>query len=127
MDAALKQKWVDALKSGEFRQTTGVLAKDDCYCCLGVLCTVAGAQWTDYEGIGEDAEGFGVTHSYRNVPVLDGECLSSGEDGELGDVGLQKFGMDKEIQARLIEMNDGWKETPQHSFVEIAEYIDKNL
>lgn len=40
------QKWVDALRSGEFQQTTGKLgavAADGsrAYCCLGVLCEVA--------------------------------------------------------------------------------------
>jgi hypothetical protein len=33
--------WVEALESGEFQQTTGVLTnKDDKDCCLGVACKV---------------------------------------------------------------------------------------
>lgn len=41
------QKWVEALKSGEFKQTTGALhivdvledgSQDSGYCCLGVAC-----------------------------------------------------------------------------------------
>lgn len=35
-------KWVDALKSGNFKQTKDKL-KDDCgYCCLGVACVIEG-------------------------------------------------------------------------------------
>jgi len=51
-------EWLQALESGRFRQTTGVLAeylssKKLGYCCLGVLCRVQGTlnkqgnQWND--------------------------------------------------------------------------------
>lgn len=38
MDPDIKQRWVAALRSGEYPQTTGRLRADDAYCCLGVLC-----------------------------------------------------------------------------------------
>lgn len=42
MDAKVKTKWVDALRSGEYKQASGVLRDDnDAFCCLGVLCDVA--------------------------------------------------------------------------------------
>lgn len=42
MDAAIKQKWVTALRSGDYLQARGALRKGkDGYCCLGVLCRVA--------------------------------------------------------------------------------------
>ncbi len=31
-------KWVEALKSGEFKQAQKQLRNDDAYCCLGVAC-----------------------------------------------------------------------------------------
>lgn len=34
-------QWIEALESGEFTQTTGVLRDDKGYCCLGVACEVA--------------------------------------------------------------------------------------
>ena len=34
--------WVKALRSGEYKQTTGQLRKDDGYCCLGVACDLYG-------------------------------------------------------------------------------------
>ncbi len=41
MDALIKNKWIEALKSGEYKQGTGRLRKtDNRYCCLGVLCDV---------------------------------------------------------------------------------------
>src|SRR4051812_2834892 len=32
------RKWVEALRSGRFKQTRGVLTNDEGYCCLGVAC-----------------------------------------------------------------------------------------
>lgn len=34
------QKWVDALRSGEYVQGRNSLLKDNTYCCLGVACEV---------------------------------------------------------------------------------------
>lgn len=35
------KKWVRALRSGEYKQTTGCLrSSQDGYCCLGVLCDI---------------------------------------------------------------------------------------
>lgn len=34
------RKWVDALRSGGFQQSTGALRKGDAFCCLGVACEV---------------------------------------------------------------------------------------
>lgn len=48
MDATLKRKWVEALRSGEYVQGKQCLQSEGRYCCLGVLCVVAGI------GIGRD-------------------------------------------------------------------------
>jgi hypothetical protein len=46
----IKERWIDALISGEYRQGTGQL-KDESgnYCCLGVLCDIVkeevGGEW----------------------------------------------------------------------------------
>lgn len=37
----IKEQWVNALRSGVFRQGRRYLAKDGGYCCLGVLCELA--------------------------------------------------------------------------------------
>lgn len=45
MDAAIKEEWVTALRSGNYKQGRSYLHKrrtsGDSYCCLGVLCEVA--------------------------------------------------------------------------------------
>jgi len=41
----LQKNWLAALRSGKYKQGTGFLRdKNDGYCCLGVLCDVAGWQ-----------------------------------------------------------------------------------
>ena len=35
------QKWVDALRSGKYKQGSDALVKGNEYCCLGVACAVA--------------------------------------------------------------------------------------
>ena len=48
------QKWVDALRSGEYKQTRGALRGDDegnepKFCCLGVACDLY-AKETNVDG-----------------------------------------------------------------------------
>lgn len=38
MNEAVKKKWLQALRSGEYEQGFYFLYKDDSFCCLGVLC-----------------------------------------------------------------------------------------
>jgi hypothetical protein len=38
MNPQIKEKWIDALRSNEYKQTQGYLHTSDGYCCLGVLC-----------------------------------------------------------------------------------------
>jgi hypothetical protein len=43
----LKQRWLDALRSGKYKQGKGALRTGkDHFCCLGVLCDISGAgEW----------------------------------------------------------------------------------
>lgn len=42
MNPEVKQKWVRALRSGEYNQTQGALQDRKGFCCLGVLCDISG-------------------------------------------------------------------------------------
>lgn len=46
----IKERWVAALRSGDYRQTKGALRDSDGFCCLGVLCEITkeetGLEWT---------------------------------------------------------------------------------
>lgn len=41
MKPAIKQLWIDALRSGDYRQGRGCLSADGKFCCLGVLTDLA--------------------------------------------------------------------------------------
>ena len=40
MNHAIAKQWVAALRSEQYKQTTGALRKGDSFCCLGVLCNL---------------------------------------------------------------------------------------
>ncbi len=41
MNKEIKQKWVEALRSGEYKQGKGTLrTNNNLFCCLGVLCDI---------------------------------------------------------------------------------------
>jgi hypothetical protein len=42
MNPELKVKWVEALRSGKYTQGHTTFKSSEGYCCLGVLCVVAG-------------------------------------------------------------------------------------
>lgn len=54
-----RKEWIEALKSGEYKQGAGYLrTKDDEFCCLGVLCALAEAEMTLRIDDIDDAEEF---------------------------------------------------------------------
>jgi hypothetical protein len=128
MDAQLKAKWVEALRSGDFKQAQGVLhdAKTDSYCCLGVLCKVVGAEWGEFD---KEVDDYIVTKDH--VPVKDGELLGDTDGEELEPSACMQFGI--RDQSIFIGMNDGSGREgepgyePPKTFSEIADYIEKNL
>lgn len=102
MDAQLKQKWVEALRSGEYPQCQGMLhSKDGGYCCLGVAATVAGYK----------------IDRHRDEVVRPNGSIDESSYGALED-----FGLLSSVRGPLIEMNDRGK-----SFAEIADYIEANI
>ena len=46
MNSEYKIKWIDALRSGRYKQGAGYLrCAEDTFCCLGVLADVLGVEW----------------------------------------------------------------------------------
>jgi len=104
-----KEKWIAALRSGEFKQNTDGYLQDEenRYCCLGVACKIAHPK-LKIEGLCLiDIENFDQAQLKRiKVPsILKGDCSES----------------DSVVQ-KLTTMNDSGK-----SFKTIAAYIEKNL
>lgn len=99
MNAELKAKWVAALRSGDYKQTTGVLRLGDAFCCLGVLCEVAGVPAV--EG------GYRFSDGFVNFCILSGSMAK--------EVGQQSASV-------LVDLNDNGK-----PFTDIADWIEANV
>jgi len=70
----LKQKWIEALKSGDYIQGKGFLYMNNTYCCLGVLRKIARIQTTsDY-----------LLSDYKEDSCIRG--LSTDEQNKLADM-----------------------------------------
>ncbi len=83
--AELRDKWLKALRSGEYEQTIEVLHDNTGYCCLGVLCDISGlGEWD------------------TDVYLIDNDILST----DLGDK-ARDFGLDGTLAANLVSLNDG--------------------
>ena len=54
MKPDIKERWVDALLSGDYTQGKGRLQRDGSFCCMGVLCDLyskeTGTPWVLSEG-----------------------------------------------------------------------------
>lgn len=132
MNADVKQKWVAALRSGEYAQGKGVLRdNEDKFCCLGVLCDLA-----EKEGVVDSSQG-DDTWLYEGPGRPYGRDVSEVTlpDAVKDWAGLPK--VDPRIEAKKNEkvtpslsvLNDGWEYAgfPRHSFEEIADIIEEHL
>lgn len=107
MDAELKKKWVDALRSGEYQQGRHALRSGNGYCCLGVLCEVLGMEKYGTAMYMHDGYGIGLTIPSKMAAPL-GLMNPCYKDAEMP------------IRDRLMGMNDNELKT----FDQIADYIE---
>ncbi len=111
MDRTLVDKWVEALRSGEYEQGNGVLRSvNDKFCCLGVLFDVmvkeGRGKWVD----GPDAS----TRMYAEM----GGCTHS---AMLPEAAEREGIMDRLTMYDFVHMND----EALLSFTQIANAIEK--
>lgn len=115
MKAELKQKWIEALRSGAYEQgRTELKSTSDGktkHCCLGVLRECAGLPW--------ESRGTNV-HSF--LPPID---LDAG--GYLHQNECESLGLQPDIANELVKLNDGLYEREKHSFDQIADFIEANV
>lgn len=121
MDADLKAKWVAALRSGEYQQTTGALRKEGGYCCLGVLCDVAGATWS--RGDPNDRYWIATYNGEREEGVLPGSLARAIFGAyEHQDPRVIVYAGDRNHKTTLSVLNDDGK-----TFAELANIIEEQL
>lgn len=78
-----KEKWVAALRSGEFKQGRGALYKNGKYCCLGVADKIEG-----YEPDARDS----ILKHHENVPeIIRGDTELTARLATMNDEGGKSF------------------------------------
>lgn len=90
MKKSLADKWVKALRSGEYKQGAAVL-KDhgtNTYCCLGVLAEIIGC--SDVHQLGYETIMSRIKTVFGRIPSLDVQ-LSCLNDSGLGSVAPLSF------------------------------------
>lgn len=116
----LRQKWLNALRSGRYQQGRRHLRKDGRYCCLGVLCDVSGVgKWRYNERF--SCFSYGGDTPYNNatatVPELVREAVGLRDEG--GGAGNA---VGSKVYSGLIWLNDN----RELSFEEIADILEQN-
>lgn len=112
MNKRIKKSWIEALRSGKYKQGRGLLRAessvlneaDDTYCCLGVLFDLN--LKLDDDGWLKDDD---TTDYFSVMHYSDDEWPTDGfyNEGELSRKFLTAVGMEKPEEEALICLNDG--------------------
>lgn len=122
MDQEIKRNWVEALRSGEYRQTEGYLRTDEGHCCLGVLCDLAEKRGVVQGGHDGNRYGYGRWSESHTLPEEVMEWAGTrGDDNPMVTVYLgAEYGT---RSMPLAELNDTFK----WDFNQIADAIEEQL
>jgi hypothetical protein len=122
MNPRIKQRWLDALRSGEYKQTMENLQDSNGFCCLGVLCDLhaqeRGMNWV------KRTDGYELYGETQLLPLSVQEW--AGLDNHMGglvDFEYEKDGVMYVKSKSLPEINDAWNK----NFNEIADLIETQL
>lgn len=122
MQPEAKKVWVDALRSGEYKQARSQLCTPDGkMCCLGVLIDVAvDTNWVETT-VKEYPTGFSISTGW-GIAGKD-EFSTYLAENSLPQNLLKRFGISETEEADLINLND----TKRWNFGRIATWIERNL
>lgn len=116
------RRWVDALRSDEYKQYQGRLAKEGQngleYCCLGVLCELAVA-----EGVIAEKTTNNGCFGYEGANGLQAALPPPAVAGWVGLVGDSWEVEEENTNVELTSLNDDRNWT----FAEIADVIEENF
>jgi hypothetical protein len=114
MNPSVKKLWVDALRSGEYEQCTGILRDSfNRFCCLGVLCNlhamahpqIAASQKSAAFYMGQDTDVPNTVRDWAGLKEPEGEEVFVGK-----------------VKTSLARHNDGGA-----TFAQIADAIEGQL
>lgn len=114
MNQEIKEQWVEALRSGKYKQGQGQLRDDNNkFCCLGVLCNLHAQAHPEIAAQQEDPSSYLGGYEFPPKEVLKWAGLNS-EEGEFVD--------EKGEGQSLAELNDEGR-----TFRYLANRIEKFL
>ena len=119
MKAAVKKKWVEALRSGIYKQGRGQLVKEDKFCCLGVLCDLYGKTYKQGHWIGNQFTIRGRRFSLKLPPKV-------ARWAGLNEAATPQIVIKGE-NACLENQNDGSGTSSKKTFKQIAQAIEDQL
>jgi len=135
MEQKIKEKWIAALRSGNYEQGQGALRRADVtgdkYCCLGVLCEIVLDEGIEYDN-SEYPDENGPLERYLHEPdnsyyygcnLSEHTIGKNGISTELPFWLAEKLGVNSDVEADLICLND----RDEEDFKRIANYIEENL
>ncbi len=128
MNPTVKEKWVKALRSGEYNQGTGCLRSDNGHCCLGVLCDLYTKEFPDKSRWGFQIETIPSADGREGYEfsVTDGKQLIAADSLTLPKPVQEWAGLSENNPKvggeSLAELNDHG-----HSFNEISDLINAEL
>ena len=115
MNSQIKERWVRALRSGQYEQTKGILHNNQGYCCLGVLCDLYAKE--------HDVE-WQEPHEDNSFYTMNG-CGSTLPDVVVEWADVEDTSPDVTFKGRVISLanlNDSGK-----TFDQIAQVIEENF
>lgn len=116
MVKSIKERWIEALRSGKYVQGEGMLKTSDepdaQFCCLGVLADIQGCKWE---------EEFPIDYEFNGT-----------QDREVTYLGKGYIQPYEDVRGFLAESNDGGegglhKDFKKATFEEIADWIEEHL
>lgn len=142
MNPEIKDRWVRALRSGDYNQTSFRLSDENGDCCLGVLCKIAEQDQVVFASVSSGDSSYGVTyHSKIDADDRDNAVPPTAVASWAGlsdanpyvDIPVSMFDPDgapiavtsdgNTARTSLADLNDTYKFT----FDQIADIIEANL
>ncbi len=112
MKARVKKLWVDALRSGDYKQCRGQLRRDDTFCVYGVLCNLHAQAHPEIAAVQKHKSEY-----MGNVSMIPGEVLKWANLTCFVQVKIEK------TKAGLAYQNDHLRRT----FAQLANAIEAQL
>ena len=134
MNQEIKKKWLNALRSGDYKQGRDVLRRvgrdgEDRWCCLGVLCDIIDKKGWDKTPSTNSTNTTAPTYLYKTGigrQYHEAECSvpeSVAKLAGIDNVFVDCENGDRTVRAHLESMND----VKKYSFKKIADWIEENL